>query len=122
MTADSDAYLDLVTAYWRTEETRDVSRILEFYNSNARFTANGETLVGHDEISQFYSASCKAFPEMTVEIIGGFASGNRAAYEWRASIRDRHGAAYVFGGANIFTFRDGKFEEVRAFFDTEPLP
>jgi ketosteroid isomerase-like protein len=109
-------------SYWDAECARDTDKVLEHYNSDARFTAPGWDLVGHDEIRRYYETSGARFPGLEVTVVSDFADGDVGAVEWDAILIDPEGTRHPLQGVNLITLRDGKFQEVRAYFDSSHLP
>jgi len=79
-------------------------------------------IIGHDEIRKYYDTSATRFPGLEVTVVSDFADGDVGAVEWDAILIDAEGTRYPLQGVNLITLRDGKFQEVRAYFDTSHLP
>ncbi|WP_296071455.1 nuclear transport factor 2 family protein [uncultured Agrobacterium sp.] len=104
-------------SYWRAECAHDIPAILSHYHNDAVFVPPGKRLVGHDEIKTFYEESFRRFEGLDVTIVHDLSSGERAAIEWKAVLTDALGKSYDLFGINVIKVRDGKFEEVRCYFD-----
>lgn len=113
---------EIAESYWVAECARDTDKVLEHYNTDARFVAPGWDLVGHDRIREYYDASGQLFPGLEVVVVSDFADGDVGAVEWEAVLIDANGARHPLRGVNIITLKGGKFQEVRAYFDTSALP
>lgn len=113
---------EIAESYWVAECARDTEKVLEHYNADARFVAPGWDLVGHDQIREYYDTSGKRFPGLEVDVVFDFADGDVGAVEWEAVLIDAKGVRHPLKGVNVITLKDGKFQEVRAYFDTSLLP
>jgi ketosteroid isomerase-like protein len=112
----------IAESYWVAECARDTEKVLDHYNVDARFVAPGWDLSGHDQIREYYDSSAERFPGLEVDVVGDFASGDIGAVEWEAVLIDQNGVRHPLKGVNVITVKDGKFQEVRAYFDTSKLP
>jgi len=109
-------------SYWKAECMRDTEKVLEHYNLDGRFVAPGWDLVGHEQIRQYYESSARQFPGLEVNVVSDVADGDFGAVEWSAVLTSPDGGRYPIGGVNLITLRNGKFQEVRAYFDISQLP
>ena len=108
---------EVAESYWNVEEQRDVEKILDHYHQDAVFNVAGQRLVGHEEIRTFYESSGAQYPGLKVNIVHEVADGQKAAIEWEAHMTDEAGTTVVLNGVNIVYVENGKFREVRAYFD-----
>lgn len=115
--ANIDTPRQVAESYWRAECAHDIPAILSHYHKDAVFVPPGKRLVGHDEIKTFYEESFRRFKGLDVTIVHDLSSGERAAIEWKAVLTDALGKSYDLFGINVIKVRDGKFEEVRSYFD-----
>jgi ketosteroid isomerase-like protein len=113
---------EVAESYWAAEVERDVDKVLAHYHSDAVFVPNGQRLVGHAEIRTFYEDSCRRFPILEVEIARETPGGDTTALEWQAALTDHQGRRVPFSGLNLIEVKQGRFREVRAYFDTSALP
>lgn len=113
---------DIAWSYWTAEIERDVEKVLAHYHPDAVFVPNGMILRGHDEIRTFYEDSCRRFPKLEVEIVRESGGPPVTALEWSAAVTDHGGTRVPFVGVNLVSVEDGRFREVRAYFDTSALP
>lgn len=113
---------EIAWSYWLAEIERDVDKVMAHYHPDAVFIHNGNRLQGHEQIKTFYEDSCSRFPKLEVEIVGENGSGPVTALEWKAAVTDKSGSRVQFVGVNLVTITEGKFREVRAYFDTSALP
>jgi ketosteroid isomerase-like protein len=81
----------------------------------------GERLVGWDEIRKWYQATYDQFQSVRVDIVHEISSGDEASFEWKATLTDSSGTVYTPVGVNIVRVENGKFREVRAYFDPSIL-
>ncbi len=109
-------------SYWRAEERRDVEAVLGHFHEDAVFHPAGGPLVGHAQIRTFYDSMGDTFPGLRVAIVHEVTAGNEAALEWEATLIDRDGVEYPIRGVNLVRVRDGKFEQVTAYFDPTQFP
>ena len=112
---------DVAWSYWQAEVERDVEKVLAHYLSDAVFVPNGQRLSGHAEIRTFYDESCRLYPTLEVEIVRESGNGDIVALEWSAAVTDRSNRRIPFVGVNLVTVEEGRFREVRAYFDTSVL-
>ncbi|NTF44019.1 hypothetical protein A6U86_33080 [Rhizobium sp. AC27/96] len=115
--ADTDTPRQVAESYWRAECAHDIPAILSHYHTDAVFIPPGKRLAGHDEIKTFYEESFRRFVGLDVTVTNDLSSGDRAAIEWKAVLTDAQGKSYDLFGINVIKVRDGKFEEVRCYFD-----
>jgi len=108
-------------SYWRAECARDIERVGQHYHANAIFSPPGERLVGWSNIRKWYEKSFEQFPGLEVEIAHEIARGNEAALEWKAVLIDAGGTRHPLVGINVVRIEDGKYREVRAYFDSSAL-
>jgi ketosteroid isomerase-like protein len=109
-------------SYWRAEERRDVEAVLDHFHEDAVFRPASGPLVGHAQIRTFYDSMGDTFPGLRVAIVHEIRAGNEAALEWEATLIDRDGVEYPIRGVNLVRVRDGKFEQVTAYFDPTQFP
>lgn len=108
---------DVAQSYWKAECARDLEGVLENYHEDAVFVTPDGALVGHAEISGFYKATFERFPGLRLEIVHEISNGNQGSLEWEAALIDGAGNVFPLRGVNNIRIRDGKFEEVRTYFD-----
>jgi len=108
---------EVAESYWAAEEQRNVERILDHYHNDAVFNLSGQRLAGHDQIRTYYESSGAKYPGLTVKIVHEVVDGQKAAIEWEAHLTDEAGTTVPLSGVNIIHVEDGKFREVRAYFD-----
>lgn len=112
----------VIENYWKIECDRDVEAILGCYNKDAELLVPDlGSLVGYDQIRQFYRSSVERFPLLEVKIVGALENGDRGAFEWRSKFRDHRGREFPLSGVNMIRVRDGKLQEVHVYFDTAEL-
>jgi uncharacterized protein len=56
--------------------------------------------------------------QVTIELVGAIADGDRVAAEWTSRATSRNGTPYHNRNVGIFTVRDGKIVSVREYTDT----
>lgn len=78
---------------------------------------DGSELRGHEQIATFYADEIDEYPGLEVAIVHEISDGPEACLEWEAVLVDKAGGRHPFRGSNVVRVRDGKFEEVRAYFD-----
>jgi uncharacterized protein (TIGR02246 family) len=108
-------------SYWAAEIERNVDKVLAHYNPDAVFIPNGQKLTGLAEIRTFYTESCRKYPVLEVEIVRASGDAATVALEWSAAVTDHTGRRLPFVGVNLVKVENGRFREVRAYFDTSPL-
>jgi ketosteroid isomerase-like protein len=113
---------EVAESYWRAEESRDVERVLAHFHEDATFHPVAGPLVGHAEIRTFYDGMGDTYPGLEVRIVHEVSSGHEAALEWEADLIDHDGKRFPIRGVNIVKVSDGKFTEVRAYFDSASFP
>jgi uncharacterized protein (TIGR02246 family) len=108
-------------SYWAAEIERNVDKVLAHYHPDAVFIPNGQKLNGHSEIRTFYAESCRKYPVLEVEIVRESGETATVSVEWSAAVTDHTGRRMPFVGVNLVKVENGRFREVRAYFDTSPL-
>jgi ketosteroid isomerase-like protein len=112
---------EVAESYWRAEAERDVAKVGLHYHSDAVFHPPGERLVGWSEIARWYEATYRQFQGVRVDIVHEISNGPEASFEWQATLTDAAGKVYTPVGVNIVRVEDGRFREVRAYFDPSIL-
>lgn len=112
---------EVAESYWRAECAHDIEAVGQHYHRDAIFAPPGEYLVGWDNIRKWYEASFKQFPGLEVEIVHEISRGNEASLEWKAVLTDAAGKRFPLKGVNIIRIEDGKYREVRPYFDTSQV-
>ncbi len=116
---DSPTPRAVAEAYWAAECTRDLAAVLAFYHQDAEVRPPiGPTLRGHAEIATFYADEIQDYPGLEVSIVHEVSDGPEAALEWAAVLTDHSGRRFAFRGVNVVRVRDGQFEWVRPYFDS----
>jgi len=108
-------------SYWAVEIERNVDKVLAHYQPDAVFILNGQKLTGHAEIRTFYAESCRKYPMLEVAIVRESGDAKTVALEWSAAVTDHSGRRVPFVGVNLVKVENGRFREVRAYFDTATL-
>jgi ketosteroid isomerase-like protein len=112
----------IAESYWRAECAHDIPAILTHYHADAAFVPpRGERLIGHDQIRTFYEESFRRFVGLEVSIVHEISNDDEAALEWEAVFTDAAGKRYTLNGINVIRVSEGKFEEVRCYFDPDLL-
>ena len=114
--------LALAQSYWRAEMARDVAAVLQHYAPDAVFVPNGRRLVGHEQIRQFYEESGALYPGLRVRITRSHHAKSSSVFEWEAELVNSEGSEFPLRGVNVAAMNNGRFIEVRAYFDTSSLP
>lgn len=112
---------EIAESYWAAESARDIEAVLEHYHPDAVFSPPGQTLRGHAEIRTFYDSSAADYPGLEVRIVREIGHGDEASLEWEAVLIDHHGGRHPLRGVNNIRVEDGRFREVRAYFDPSTL-
>jgi len=108
-------------SYWRVESERDIEKVGQHYHPDAVFMPPGENLVGWHNIKKWYEESFRRFPGLEVEIVHEISQGSEAALEWKAVLTNVTGVRHALVGVNIVRVENGKYREVRAYFDPASL-
>jgi ketosteroid isomerase-like protein len=108
---------EVAESYWKAECAHDIPAILSHYHDDAVFVPPGKTLIGHAAIRTFYEESFRRFVGLDVTITHELSIGAKAAIEWKAVLSDAAGQTYDLYGINVLEVRDGKFVEMRCYFD-----
>ncbi len=108
----------VVEAYWAAEMARDLEEILAHYQDDAELVVPDlGRLVGHREISRFYSASIESYPRLEVEIVRAIVNGASGAFEWSSVHHDYAGSSYPCSGVNIVDVVGDKMQRVHVYYD-----
>jgi ketosteroid isomerase-like protein len=109
---------ELIEAYWRAEERRDLDGVLDHYTEDAELVVpEMGRLVGHSEIRKFYEESIERFPELRVDIVRGIVDGPSGAFEWASVHRDRASKEYPCAGVNLVDVHEGRLQRVHVYYD-----
>lgn len=110
----------LARAYWDSEESRDLDRILANFHPDASWFGPGRDHHGVAEFQTFYAESIASYPAITIAIVESLGDLDRCAIRWHAELTDHAGASSVLDGVNFMTFVDNRIASLAAFFD--PIP
>ncbi|MGW7601515.1 nuclear transport factor 2 family protein [Streptomyces antimycoticus] len=119
--AENTGPVAVARSYWAAESDRNLEGVLRHYHEDATFTYPGGVLKGHDQISGYYRDSGERFPGLTVEIGNALVDGTHAAIEWTAVMTGPDGVGHPLRGVNVVSVEEGRFREVRAYFDPATL-
>jgi ketosteroid isomerase-like protein len=108
-------------SYWRAECAHDIEGVGQHYHADAIFMPPGERLLGWPSIRKWYEEAFRQFPGLEVDIVHEVRQGNEAALEWKAVLIDPAGVRHPLTGVNVVRVKDGKYLEVRAYFDASKL-
>lgn len=111
----------IARAYWDSEESRDVERILTHFVPEATWRGPGRSSVGHAQIRGFYDDSVAAFPNLIVRILGSYGSENTAAVEWCAALTDTDGEFHELHGMNLMECDGERIVSLTTYFDPAEL-
>lgn len=111
---------DVLRAYFKTEEGRDLDRIVARYAPDAVFETPERTYRGRGEIRLFYGEAASQFPGLSVTIGRCLDEGTAAAVEWRAILTPMDGAPIRMRGVNLADVHDGFIVSARAYYAPEP--
>lgn len=107
----------LARAYWNSEESRDLDRILAHFHPDASWLGPGRAHHGLAEFQTFYSESIAAYPGLTVTIVESLGDLDRCAIRWYAELTDHAGSRSVLAGVNFMTFIGTRIASLATFFD-----
>jgi uncharacterized protein (TIGR02246 family) len=108
----------LAREYWTAEESRDIEAILSFFTEDARWTGpDGVTLVGHNQIRDFYESSAAAYPTLSVEVMRSYGNKHEGTVEWKAKLVAPDGRVLDLSGVNIMKRKRNKFTHLTAYFN-----
>jgi len=110
--------IDIVRKYWEFEAKKDLDGIMSCYHSDATFKAPiCEQLQGAEALRSFYKGLLEGDTKAHVEITRSTDEGERVAVEFILHFDMGGGKKGEMYGCNVFTVRDGKFQNVRSYFD-----
>lgn len=112
---------ELARAYWDSEESRDLGRILEHFEPTATWRGPGSDFAGSGQFRAFYEASIAGYPRLEVTIVEVLGDLERAALRWSAKLWDHDDREFGLEGVNFMTWRDGRIVDLATFFDPTPL-
>jgi steroid delta-isomerase-like uncharacterized protein len=107
-------------------------RVLEMMTGDIIYkdSARAQTMRGHPEVREFLEFLWRAFPDFTVEAVGGplvAADAARSAFRWRSRMTNTGpidppgipatGKVVEYEGADFHEYRDGKISRLRVLFD-----
>jgi hypothetical protein len=108
---------EICEAYWRAEASRNLEKTLQYFHHDAVYVAAGKRLTGLEEIKGFYVENFRSFPGLEVHLAHEISKGNEASFEWQAVLIDPSGTRHPAIGVNVVRVEDGRFREMRAYFD-----
>ena len=113
----SSEKLDMLRRYWECEMNKDLDGIMEFYADDATFKAPiTDNLKGTDQLRDFYREVISG-GESRIEIRRATESDEQIAAESSVYFQKADGTEGEAQGCNVFTIRDGKFHDLRSYFD-----
>jgi len=110
----------LARAYWDSEESRDLERILAHFDVDATWSGPGCDYRGVQQFRRFYENSIAGYPHLTVTILETIGDSRRAAIRWRAELQDHDNRVEHLLGVNFMTFQLGVITDLATFFDPTP--
>lgn len=97
---------------------KDVDKAVSFYRDDATLIANEGTFKGVQEIRRYYTWLLQQWSELKFIETMLLVDGNKAAYEYVVEGTGREGREVSkFSGVDMYEFRNGKVQQVRAYFD-----
>ena len=111
----------LARAYWDSEESRDLGRILAHFEPDATWFGPGSDYRGAQQFKRFYEESIAGYPRLTVTILEMLGDTSRSAIRWHAELYDHDGHPGQLDGVNFMSFRNGLITDLATFFDPSPL-
>jgi steroid delta-isomerase-like uncharacterized protein len=139
--AETTTAAESVTREWVEEfverwlaafNSRQPERVLELMRDDVVYDDSGwpQTMRGHAQVREFLEFLWRAFPDFSVEAVGGplVASDDaRAAFWWRSRMTNTGpidppgipatGKLVEYEGADFHEYRDGKVARLRVLFD-----
>ena len=114
---------DLQASAWDAEGRHDLDGLLDHFLPDATFYAYGQPpQKGHDAIRALTEDFYRAFPELTIDMLGEWTNGDSsAAFEFRAHLTDPAGQRFTLQGVILVEIADGKFKTVR-YYEEAPVP
>jgi steroid delta-isomerase-like uncharacterized protein len=139
--AETTTTAETVTSEWVEEfverwlaawNSRQPERVLELMTDNIVYDDSGgpQTMRGHAQVREFLEFAWRAFPDFTVEAVGGplvASDGARAAFWWRSRMTNTGpidppgipatGKLVEYEGADFHAYGDGKVARLRIVYD-----
>jgi ketosteroid isomerase-like protein len=102
---------------WDAECRHDLDGLLDHFLPDAMFYAYGQPpQQGHSAIRKLTEDFYRAFPELTIDVLGEWTNGDSsAAFEFRAHLTDPDGKRFTLRGVTLVEIADGKFKTVRYY-------
>lgn len=131
-TVTSDWAQEFVKRWLAAFNSRRPDRVLELMTDDIVYDDSGspQTIRGHAQVREFLDFIWRAFPDFTVEAVGGplvAADGPRAAFWWRSRMTNTGpidppgipatGKLVEYEGADFHEYREGKVARLRILFD-----
>jgi ketosteroid isomerase-like protein len=111
---------DLARAYWDSEESRDIDRILAHFTPDATWSGPEARYRGVTEFRLFYEDSIAQFPQLSLTILETLGEPSRAALRWTAILTSLDGVSQRLDGVNFMTFDGGLITDLATFFSEPP--
>jgi steroid delta-isomerase-like uncharacterized protein len=114
---------------WNSHEP---ARLLSLMSEDVEYRDDSwpQIMRGHGDVRAYFDATWRAFPDMTVELLGGpyvIPEEPRAAFHWRASATHTGpldppgfaptGRRWELDGVDLLEYRDGRISNLRVVFD-----
>lgn len=114
---------DLQTSAWDAECRHDLDGLLGHFLPDATFYAYGQPpQQGHAAIRTLTEDFYRAFPELSIDVLGEWTNGDSAAaFEFRAHLTDPDGKRFTLQGVILVEIAEGKFKTVR-YYEEAPVP
>lgn len=122
----SNVDTELLDALFRAFNAHDAEKVVSYMTDDCVFeTAAGNEVygarhTGKPAVKAAFDNVWKGLPDVSWEVTGHFISGNRAVSEWIFRATRPDGARIEVQGCDLFTIRDGKISEKRAFRKDRP--
>lgn len=109
---------EVAESYWAAECRRDIDGVMAHYQEDATYQDGAGLLRGQAAIRQYYEASVRDYPGLTVEILREFpATPDTSAFEVDAVLTDHHGGRSRIQGLIAITVRGGRMAAIRCYED-----
>lgn len=113
--------LSVSADYWVAESARDMPAMLAYFTPDAEVEGPDGRAVGHTEIAAMYQESFDAYPQLVVDIVGGYAGERDHGVAFDAVLTDHDGGRWRVRGINRVELEDGLIRRLRSFEDRPSL-
>jgi len=109
--------IDVVKSYWKSEGEKILSKILDHFSEDAKFSSPTMQLEGRNNIKIFYEGMVTGFKAIEVTPTHWIEEGDEIAVEYDCKLIRNSGEERFAKGFNLFKIKEGLIENLRCYYN-----